>query len=86
MASNVFSVNIYQIGSGIAIPLNKVAPKLFPFAGVMIEAVTGQQMLTTGVYVYSRITPLATLSGNPPANALGYFALETPAQLQALSS
>jgi hypothetical protein len=87
MASNVFAVNVYQIGSGIPIPLTKVGSHVFPFAGVMIEGVNQpNQMLSTGVYVYSKITPLATLGNNAPANAIGYYALETPAALQALSN
>lgn len=76
--AQLFAVNIYQINSMDAIPLNQVPKIAFPFAGVLIRSIPPTaQLLPNGVSVYSQIQVIATGSV--------YLAIETPAALVALS-
>lgn len=84
MASNLFSVNVYQINQRPPIPLNTVAKKGFPTTGVLVDDVSNSptRSLSTGVSVYTKLT---LLSPNLISQANDvYYCAETYAQMIAL--
>mgnify|MGYP000361311252 CR=1 FL=1 len=62
MASNVFSVNVYQINQLAPTPLAQVTAIGLPTTGVIARNVINSptRSLSTGVNVYTEITVLAT--------------------------
>lgn len=84
MASNMLSVNVYQINSLDPIPLASVQKFVFPFAGIMIRPInnpttqTPGLVLSTGAQVYSMINVLAT--------GMVCNVVETPAVLAGMSN
>ena len=78
MASNVFSVNAYQINQKAPIPLISVQTVGLPTTGVTLFDVSGSptRSLSTGVNVYSMAQ--LNLTGDK------YYCRETYAQLVAL--
>lgn len=78
MASNVFSVNVYQINQRTPTPLTDVMAFGLPTTGVTAQNIINSptRSLSTGVNVYSLATVVAT--GDK------YYLRETYAQLVAL--
>ena len=58
MASNLFSVNVYQINQQPPIPLANVQTMGFPTTGVLVTDVANSpnRSLSTGVSVYTKLT------------------------------
>lgn len=60
MASNLFSVNVYQINTHPPIALNQVSLRGLPTTGVIVTDITNSpnRSLSTGVNVYTKLTLL----------------------------
>lgn len=78
MASNVFSVNVYQINQLPPTPLAQVSALALPTTGVIARNVIGSptRSLSTGVNVYSAAQLIS--------DGTMYYCRETYAQLVAL--
>jgi hypothetical protein len=84
MASNLFSVNVYQINQQPPIALNQVSKKGFPTTGVLVDDVSASpnRSLSTGVSVYTKLTLLNTNLISQQNNV--YYCAETYTQMVAL--
>lgn len=74
--AQLIGLNVYAIGRN-AIPAGSTPRIDFPFAGMLVRAIPGGQVLSTGTIVYSTIQILAT--------GAQYSVVETAAAIAAAS-
>lgn len=84
MASNLFTVNVYQINQRPPIALNQVSLIGLPTTGVSVQDITDSpdRSLSTGINVYTKLTVLQA-SLITQENTV-YYCQETMAQMVAL--